>query len=166
MPRRRTPARDGGCLYCRAPVGHGTSGPGPDGAAEISLEVSHEALIREWERLSTWLHDAREDIRRQQAISADAADWEQHARAADHLYRGSLLLEAEAWAARNTPSAREAAFIAAARAAQEQHLMEERERQMRQLSLAQQAAASDRRAANGCVRWPASWRSSLWSPRS
>ena len=112
------------------------------------MEVSHEALIREWERLGAWLREAREDIRRQQTISADAATWERRARPADHLYRGSLLLEAEAWAARNTPSAQETAFLAAARTERERQNEEELDRQARQLALAQQAAGAERRAAN------------------
>ncbi|MEL6307114.1 MAG: toll/interleukin-1 receptor domain-containing protein, partial [Chloroflexota bacterium] len=41
-----------------------------------TIEVSHEALIREWERLGTWLHDAREDLRLQKSLSADVAEWQ------------------------------------------------------------------------------------------
>src|SRR2546430_5729109 len=33
-----------------------------------TIEVSHEALIREWARLSDWLREARLDIMTQQAI--------------------------------------------------------------------------------------------------
>ena len=36
-----------------------------------TVEVSHEALIREWARLSDWLREAREDIRFQQSLSED-----------------------------------------------------------------------------------------------
>ncbi|MGH2346745.1 MAG: hypothetical protein ACRDG4_16080, partial [Chloroflexota bacterium] len=107
---------------------------------ETTLEVSHEALIREWDRLGEWLREARDDIRRQQAISADASDWEQHGRPADYLYRGSLLIEAEAWANRNTPSAQETAFIEAARSERDLRAEEEGERQARQLALTQKAA--------------------------
>ena len=39
------------------------------------LEVSHEALIGEWPRLAEWVHEAREDVRLQLTISADAAAW-------------------------------------------------------------------------------------------
>ena len=119
----------------------------PDRAAEITVEVSHEALIREWQRLGDWLREARDDIRRQHALSADAAAWERRGRPADRVYRGSLLLEAEAWAARNLASAEEMAFIKAGRAEMERQQGEERERQARQVVLAQQAAAADRRAA-------------------
>ncbi len=40
-------------------------------AGTAVLEVSHEALIREWPRLASWLHEAREDILLQQTISED-----------------------------------------------------------------------------------------------
>src|SRR5204863_6108413 len=53
-----------------------------------TVEVSHEALIREWARLSDWLHEAREDIRFQQSLSEDVAEWEQRDKPSDRLYRG------------------------------------------------------------------------------
>jgi WD40 repeat protein/transcriptional regulator with XRE-family HTH domain len=117
------------------------------GDRDTTVEVSHEALIREWDRLGEWLHEARDDIRRQQTISADAAAWERHDQSADHLYRRSVLLEAELWAGRNTPSAREAAFLAAAHTAHEHQLGEERDRQARQLALTQQALTANQHAA-------------------
>ncbi len=41
-------------------------------AGTAVLEVSHEALIRGWPRLASWLLEAREDILLQQTISEDA----------------------------------------------------------------------------------------------
>lgn len=111
-----------------------------------TIEVSHEALIREWARLGGWLREAREDIRLQQAISDAAAEWERCNRSADHLYRGGLLDEAESWAARNAPSSVEAAFLEAGHSERLRHEAEEQQRQARQLVLARQAAAAERRA--------------------
>ncbi|MGH2409455.1 MAG: hypothetical protein ACRDGS_03695, partial [Chloroflexota bacterium] len=119
-----------------------------EGDTETTVEVSHEALIGEWDRLGAWLGEARDDIRRQQVISADAAAWMRHDRSADHLYRGSLLQEAELWAGRNTPSAREVAFLAAARGEHERQQTEEGVRQDRQLALTLDALGANRRAAN------------------
>jgi hypothetical protein len=82
-------------------------------AGTITIEVSHEALIREWPRLASWLHEAREDIPLQQAISKDVAEWEQRNKPSDRLYRGSQLKEARAWARRNTPSGDEVTFLRA-----------------------------------------------------
>ncbi|MBV9707476.1 MAG: helix-turn-helix domain-containing protein [Chloroflexi bacterium] len=78
-----------------------------------TIEVSHEALIREWARLSTWLREAREDIHLQQTISQDVAQWQQRGKPADRLYHGTQLKEAKAWASRNVPSQHEVAFLQA-----------------------------------------------------
>src|SRR5204862_7287880 len=78
-----------------------------------TIEVSHEALIREWPRLADWLRAGREDIHLQQAISKDAAAWQQRGKPRDRLYRGSQLAEARKWVRRNTPSTSEATFLQA-----------------------------------------------------
>ena len=85
-------------------------------AGITTVEVSHETLIREWARLADWLREAREDIRLQQALSEDAAEWQRRKQPADRLYRGSQLKEAQAWARRNTPSGNEVAFLHASAA--------------------------------------------------
>jgi len=82
-------------------------------AGVAMVEVSHEAVIREWARLANWLREAREDIHLQQTISQDAAAWERHGKPGDHLYRGSQLKDAQVWATRNTPSRSEIAFLRA-----------------------------------------------------
>src|SRR3989442_4700394 len=82
-------------------------------AGTTTIEVSHEALIREWTRLAGWLHEAREDVILQQAISADAAEWARRSRPEDRLYRGTQLVEAQAWAERNVPSVEELTFLKA-----------------------------------------------------
>ncbi|HWS83771.1 MAG TPA: protein kinase, partial [Ktedonobacteraceae bacterium] len=86
---------------------------GSEVAGVTTIEVSHEALIREWARLTTWLREAREDIHQQQVISQDAAAWQRRKRSADRLYRGSQLKEARIWAKRNMPSEQEMAFLQA-----------------------------------------------------
>ena len=83
-------------------------------AGTTTIEVSHETVIREWKRLAEWMREARQDIPLQQAISEDVAEWEQHGKPRDRLYRGSQLKEAKAWAKRNTPSGNEVAVRAGA----------------------------------------------------
>ena len=85
-------------------------------AGTSTIEVSHEALIREWERLSDWLREAREDIHLLQAISKDATEWQRRDKPSDRLYRGSQLREAKKWAQRNIPSKNEIAFLQASAA--------------------------------------------------
>jgi hypothetical protein len=86
--------------------------------ATSTLEISHEALIREWPRLANWLQEARDDIRLQQDISNDAQEWELRGKPKDRLYRGSQLKEALAWQQRNMASGNEAAFLQAGAAGQ------------------------------------------------
>ena len=76
-----------------------------------TVEVSHEAVIREWTRLANWLDEAREDVHHQQTVSEDAEEWERLGKPRDRLYRGTQLKDAKMWARRNTPSADEAAFL-------------------------------------------------------
>ncbi|HET8847081.1 MAG TPA: TIR domain-containing protein, partial [Ktedonobacteraceae bacterium] len=82
-------------------------------AGAKTIEISHEALIRAWPRLNAWLNEARVDIRLQQTVSKDAAEWQSRHQPGDRLYRGSQLREAQAWARRNTPSRSEEAFLRA-----------------------------------------------------
>jgi serine/threonine protein kinase len=84
--------------------------------SETTIEVSHEALIREWSRLVNWLHAERSDIRLQYTISEDAAAWEQNKHPVDRLYRGAQFKEARAWAKRNTASRQEHTFLQASAA--------------------------------------------------
>jgi hypothetical protein len=78
-----------------------------------TIEVSHEVVIREWRRLADWMHEARQDIPIQQALSEDVAEWEGRGKPRDRLYRGSQLKEAQAWAGRNAPSMNGDAFLRA-----------------------------------------------------
>ena len=84
-----------------------------DIAGVKTLEVSHEAVIREWPRLAGWLKEAREDIPLQQAVSDDAEEWVRRGRQKDRLYRGTQLKEAQTWATRYMVSERELAFLRA-----------------------------------------------------
>ncbi len=118
-----------------------TASEGPLGT---TIEVSHEALIREWARLADWLHEARLDIMMQQAISADAMDWVERGKPADRLYHGSRLAEAQGWAERNMPSSGEAAFLAASVAENERKQVQELQRLQREQKLRRQTVNRQR----------------------
>jgi hypothetical protein len=82
-----------------------------------TIEVSHEIIIREWDRLATWVREARdEDIPLQQSITKDTEEWERRGKARDQLYRGTRLKDAQAWAGRNLVSKKELAFLRASAA--------------------------------------------------
>jgi hypothetical protein len=75
-----------------------------------TIEVSHEALIREWDRLKGWLHDSREDVTLMKRIASDADEWGRAGRDDALVYEGRRLADAARWAERGQPSAAEAAF--------------------------------------------------------
>ena len=62
-----------------------------------TVEVAHEALLREWPRLREWLDQSRADIRDQRVLSNAAADWLESDRDPSFLLRGSRLDQFAAW---------------------------------------------------------------------
>ena len=68
------------------------------GTREPTVEVAHEAILREWERLRGWLNEGRADIREQQNLSRLAADWEAGERHPEYLLSGSRLVQMLRWA--------------------------------------------------------------------
>jgi WD40 repeat protein/serine/threonine protein kinase len=100
-------------------------------AGTTTLEVSHEALIREWKRLVDWIREAREDLHLLQVVRQDSAEWHRYGRSVDRLYRGTQLAEALAWRERSLLSLDEEAFLQASVTEQEHQetLAAERQRQ-------------------------------------
>jgi len=91
---------------------------------EPTVEVAHEALLREWPRLRGWLDDDRDGLRVLRHLGQASEAWEASGREASELYRGGRLEAAEEWAAEHeddlTPA--EATFLRASvdrRAAEE-----------------------------------------------
>jgi len=62
-----------------------------------TVELAHEALLREWPRLRGWVEDDRDGLRIRRGVSAAAREWEQLRRDDGALYRGSRLIEAIEW---------------------------------------------------------------------
>ena len=58
---------------------------------EPTVEVAHEALLREWPRLVTWLAEDLEVLRSADAIATAASVWDHGGRAQTDLYRGGRL---------------------------------------------------------------------------
>ena len=87
-----------------------------------SVEVAHEALLREWPRLRAWLEEDRDGRRQQRHLMAAASGWEALERDPAELYRGPRLAAAVEWAARVDPAeipTLAAEFLSASVAAQE-----------------------------------------------
>ena len=66
---------------------------------EPTVEVAHEALIREWPRLGGWLDEDRDGLRLLRRLGVAASEWDESGRPTSELYRGGRLEAAEEWAA-------------------------------------------------------------------
>jgi WD40 repeat protein/transcriptional regulator with XRE-family HTH domain len=66
--------------------------------SENSVQVAHEALIREWPRLQAWLEDNREGLRLHRQLTLATQEWLAAEREPDLLYRGAHLVQAREWA--------------------------------------------------------------------
>ncbi|MFC0678074.1 BTAD domain-containing putative transcriptional regulator [Lysobacter korlensis] len=64
---------------------------------EESVQVSHEALAREWPRLKEWLADDVEGQRIMRHLGSAAVAWDAMARPESELYRGGRLTTAQHW---------------------------------------------------------------------
>ncbi len=58
---------------------------------EDTIEVAHEALIREWPRLREWLDEDREGLRLHRHVTDAARSWDSMGRDSGDLYRGTRL---------------------------------------------------------------------------
>ncbi len=64
-----------------------------------TVEVAHEALIRSWDRLKSWLNTSRESMRLQRGLALAAEEWRRNNRDAGYLMSGTRLSQFEEWAA-------------------------------------------------------------------
>ena len=64
------------------------------GSGAGSVEVAHEALIRGWGKLRSWIDADRAGLRLQRHLDEAAREWEAHCRESSFLYAGSRLLGA------------------------------------------------------------------------
>jgi WD40 repeat protein len=100
---------DGALVRRRAPVAEleRIDGANPVVAALIDarlltlsdgrVELSHEALLREWPRYHSWLEEDRAGRRLHAHLTAAAGEWEAQARDPGELYRGARLAAALDW---------------------------------------------------------------------
>jgi WD40 repeat protein/class 3 adenylate cyclase/energy-coupling factor transporter ATP-binding protein EcfA2 len=93
-------------------------------ADQDTVEVAHEALLREWPRLRAWLDEDREGRRLHRQLAQAAGDWVAHDRDPEQLYRGARLAAALDWARAHDPDLNqpERQFLDAGRAHHERQL--------------------------------------------
>jgi WD40 repeat protein len=108
---------------------------------EETVDVAHEALIRSWPTLQSWLTEDREALRLHQRLAEASLEWEHNSRDESYLYRGARLAAAEEWAATHTDDLNrlEHAFLSNSLAARQREAAT-RERRRRRVLLALAAA--------------------------
>ncbi|MCU0514289.1 MAG: protein kinase [Anaerolineae bacterium] len=102
-----------------------------------TLEITHEAIIREWLRLRHWLDDSRGDVRMQRTLAALVSDWEAAGRDTGLLMRGIRLVNYEKWAQTTALALteQEAAFLQISVEERRRQEMAEQARQQRERDL-------------------------------
>ena len=115
-----------------------------------TVEVAHEALLREWPRLREWLNDSRADVRLQRTLAEEAAQWNTAQRDASYLLIGAHLEQFEGWTLSTSVSltSDERAFLDASAAEHDRQRAAEAERQQRDLAAARQLAETERARAD------------------
>jgi WD40 repeat protein/DNA-binding SARP family transcriptional activator/energy-coupling factor transporter ATP-binding protein EcfA2 len=106
-----------------------------------TVEIAHEALLVEWERLRGWIEAARGDVRAHRQLSARAAEWQESSCDASFLLRGRQLAHFEAWAGESglAQTEVERAFLRASLAERMALLAQEESRRVREVALERRA---------------------------
>ena len=109
---------------------------GESRAAQQFVEVSHEALIRSWSKLRSWIEENREELRIQHALSESAGEWNKNDRDPSYLYGGSRLSMAQEWATTSDAplSELEREFLEASVGVRDREIEKEQERQNAELT--------------------------------
>jgi serine/threonine protein kinase/DNA-binding SARP family transcriptional activator/WD40 repeat protein len=63
-----------------------------------TVEVAHEALLREWSTLRSWVAARRESLSTQRRFQTVLAEWEESNRSPDSLLTGGRLIQYQEWA--------------------------------------------------------------------
>jgi WD40 repeat protein len=117
--------------------------------SEDTVEVAHEALIREWPTLREWLSQDREGLRVHRHLTEATQEWELMKRDPSSLYRGARLAQALEWAETNPQqiNSQELAFLEASREASERDIREREAQRLRELEASKKLAETQTNAA-------------------
>lgn len=132
----------------------------PPSSEQVTVEVAHEALIREWSRLKNWLNEDRGFYLWRQQLDQAIKDYDEHDKQTAYLLQGPQLKEAEGKLSSPMPeplSAQQASFIHTSlderdrlereeKAAEEKRLQEKQELEERERNALKQAAEQERNA--------------------
>jgi WD40 repeat protein len=115
--------------------------------SQDTVEVAHEALLREWPRLRGWLEEDVHGRALHRHLIRTARDWDQGGRDPGELYRGARLTGALDWARNHDAdlNALEREYMEASRAAAEQEVADARRRAEQEARRARREAWISRR---------------------
>ncbi|MFN2234000.1 MAG: protein kinase domain-containing protein [Anaerolineales bacterium] len=106
-----------------------------------TVELAHEAILREWDLLRQWIEESREDIREQRNLARATMEWQAAKRDPSFLLRGSRLDLTKIWVEGTdlalTPN--ECEFLDASLADRQQREKVEAERQAHEVQLEQRS---------------------------
>lgn len=116
---------------------------------ENSVQVAHEALIREWPRLRDWLEENRAGLRLHRNLTDAAGEWLGSSKDAGILYRGGRLAQVREWAASHVEDLNplEQEFLQASVSLSEKEAEERELQHQRELEAAQKLAETERQRA-------------------
>jgi formylglycine-generating enzyme required for sulfatase activity len=111
-------------------------------AGEDTVEVSHEALIRHWQRLQDWLNEDREFLLWRERLRGRVTEWQLNKKDEGTLLRGALLVEAQRWLSQKVDilTDEEKEYIRHSAEAHERAVQEERQRAEHELAQAKRLA--------------------------
>jgi WD40 repeat protein len=122
--------------------------------SEESVEVAHEALIREWPTLRGWLEQDLEGLRIHRHLTDAAQEWKRLERDPGELYRGARLAVASEWSTTHdmvlNPLERE--FLAASQKLVQRQEAEQEAQRQRELKAAQKATEAEHQRAEEQAR--------------
>jgi WD40 repeat protein/basic membrane lipoprotein Med (substrate-binding protein (PBP1-ABC) superfamily)/transcriptional regulator with XRE-family HTH domain len=118
--------------------------------SEDTVEVAHEALIREWPTLHGWLEEDRECLRLHRHLTEAAQEWLAAKQEPDTLFRGARLAQTLEWASANDSELNplERDFLAASIDLSECEVAERETQRQRELEAAQKLAESEKERAD------------------
>lgn len=125
--------------------------------ATAVVDVVHEALIRHWPLLRSWVEENREGLIRKRAIEAAAQEWQNQGEPVDvaYLLQGPKLAEAEnfsrQWAETVPLSSVAQSYIIVSQAARDRLIAEREERRQRELDQEKKARKAAQRTAGAAI---------------
>lgn len=106
-----------------------------------TIEIAHEALIRQWKRLRDWLEEHRNELQLQRRLSLTVEEWQNADHDPSFLARGGRLEQFIAWTEQTTLAlnSTEQAYLDASIRARDALLAEEAAQQAREAMLEQRS---------------------------